>query len=99
MILVLGTVRLPPDRIDDARSAMVQMIEASRAEPGCIDYAYAVDIADPGLVRVTELWESRAALERHFATPHLQQWRSSWPRLGIGERDLSMFECDHGQPV
>ena len=62
MIVIEGTVRLPPDRIETARPAMEAMIRASRAEAGCLDYAYSLDLMDPGLVRVTERWESREAL-------------------------------------
>lgn len=99
MILVLGTFRLPPERMDDARTAMLRMIEASRAEPGCLGYSYAADVAEPGLIRVTECWADRTALDRHFGMPHLQQWRAAWPDLGIGERALFAFESGRGQPL
>ena len=34
MIIVLGTVKLAPDRLEAARPAMVKMVAAGRAEPG-----------------------------------------------------------------
>jgi quinol monooxygenase YgiN len=71
MIVIEGTVRVPPERLEAARPAMETMIRASRAEDGCLDYAYSIDVLDPGLVRVTERWESREALKAHFATPHM----------------------------
>lgn len=37
-------VRLPPDRLPAAKSAMEAMILASRAEPGCLVYGYAEDV-------------------------------------------------------
>ena len=40
MIVIEGTVRIPPENVERARAVMEQMIRASRAEPGCIDYAY-----------------------------------------------------------
>ena len=98
MIVIEGTVRLPVANIDMARPAMLAMVSASRAEEGCIDYAYAFDLVDPGLVRVTERWESRAALEAHFKTSHMAKWRQSFPALGITDRSLRLYEAD-AEPI
>jgi len=94
MIVIEGTVRIPPENLEAARPVMEQMIRASRAEPGCIDYAYAVDVFDPGLVRVTERWETRAALTAHFAAAHMATWRSFFPQLGITDRSLRLYEAN-----
>jgi quinol monooxygenase YgiN len=48
MILIVGAVRLPPEKVADARAAAARMIEATRAEDGCAYYAFAEDILDPG---------------------------------------------------
>lgn len=92
MLLIVGTVRLPPENLAAARPVMRRMVEASRAEPGCLDYGYAEDVLDPGLIHVKEVWADQAALDRHFAAPHLAEWRSAWPALGIGERKLHVYE-------
>ena len=93
MIVIEGSVRIPPENLEAARPVMEQMIRASRAEPGCIDYAYAVDVLDPSLIRVTERWESRAALTAHFAAAHMATWRSFFPQLGITDRSLRLYEA------
>lgn len=94
MIVIEGTVRVPPENVEKARPAMEQMIRASRAEPGCIDYAYSIDVLEPGLVRITERWESRAALQAHFAAAHMATWRAVFPQLGITDRSLRLYEAD-----
>lgn len=99
MLIIQGTVRLPPENLYDARAAMQEMIEASREEEGCIAYSYAEDIIDPGLVRVAEIWRDQEALEEHFASDHLEEWRANWERLGIHDRDLQVFESSGGRPV
>lgn len=78
---------------------MRRMIEASRAEDGCLDYAYAQDVLDPGLIHVTECWTDEAALERHFASPHLAQWRARWTELGFGERQLRLYTAGEARPI
>jgi len=96
MLLIVGTVRLPPGRLDDARPAMSRMIAASRAEDGCEEYSYAQDVLDAGLIHVKELWRDQAALDRHFMSEHIAAWRSTWPELGIGNRELRLYEV--GEP-
>jgi quinol monooxygenase YgiN len=99
MLIITGTFRLSAESLDSARPAMVAMVQASRAEPGCIQYSYGEDVLEPGLIRVTEHWADRASLEAHWAAPHIRAWRGAWGELGIGERDLTLFEADQGIPA
>lgn len=91
-LIIAGTVRVPPENLDRFRPHMEAMLTASRAEDGCITYSYAVDVADPGLVRVFEAWRDQAAIDAHFQTPHMAQWRAAWPQFGVSDRNLSLYE-------
>lgn len=99
MLFITGTVRLPADKLDAARPAMKRMAEASRAEKGCLEYGYAEDIFEPGLIHVKELWTDQAALDRHFTSAHIKEWRATWPSLGIGERNLRVYEVGDSRPT
>ena len=99
MLLIVGTIRLPAEKLDAARPFMKRMADASRAEEGCVDYRYAEDVFDPGLIHVKEMWTDQAALDRHFASRHIAEWRSSWPTLGIKDRDLRLFEVGEPRPT
>jgi quinol monooxygenase YgiN len=92
MLLIVGTVRLPAENLERARPAMQAMVQASRAEPGCLEYGYAEDVLVPGLIHVKELWQDQASLDAHFASRHIADWRAAWPGLSIGERDLRVYE-------
>lgn len=94
MIVIEGTVRVDPEKILVARPAMLKMITASRAEAGCIDYAYAEDLVEPGLIRVAERWQSRADLKAHFQTEHMAEWRGEIAKLGIRDRQLRLYEAE-----
>ncbi len=99
MILIVGTIRLPVGKLGEARPHMARVIEASRTEQGCIEYSYAEDLLDPGLIRVTELWQDRVVLERHFQTDHIAAWRAAWPALGIADRNLRRYEVGEPEPT
>lgn len=96
MLIIAGTFRVPSANLAAARPHMAAMIAASRAEAGCLHYSYGEDVLDPGLIRVTEHWESHAALAAHGVADAIKAWRATWPALGIGERDLTLFDADGG---
>jgi quinol monooxygenase YgiN len=91
-VLIAGTVRVPPENLERLKPHMHKMLAASRAEDGCLAYSYAVDIDDPGLIRVFEAWRDQAAIEAHFQAPHMAQWRAAWPAFGVTDRRLALYE-------
>ena len=91
-LIVAGVVRVPPENLDGLRPHMIAMMTATRAEDGCETYAYAEDVADPGLIHVFELWRDQAALDAHFKTEHLAAWRAAWPNFGVTGRALKAYD-------
>ncbi|MGA2907439.1 MAG: putative quinol monooxygenase [Terracidiphilus sp.] len=96
MLLIVGTVRLSAESIEDARPRMAAMIQASRAEAGCLEYCYAEDVLEAGLIYIKERWTNRSALDDHFKSDHLAAWRETWQSLGIRDRKLYLYEV--GEP-
>ena len=99
MLLIIGTVRLPSENLKNARLSMQQMVDASRAEDGCVEYVYAEDLFDAGLIHIKELWCDQEALNRHFESEHIKIWRETWPLFDIGERRLFLYELDEAREV
>jgi quinol monooxygenase YgiN len=98
-VIVAGTVRVPPESLEAFREHMTNMLAASRAEPGCLEYSYAVDVQDPGLVRVFEVWRDQADLEAHFRTPHMARWREAWPQFGVSDRRITTYSVASSAPI
>jgi quinol monooxygenase YgiN len=96
-IAVMGHFRLPPEQVEEARAAMARVIEATRAEPGCLAYSYAEDALDRGLIRVAELWESREQLTAHFEAPHMKRWIEERAAFGLTDRQIAAYEL--GEPA
>ena len=91
-ILIAGTVRVPPENLAAFKPHMAAMLEASRAEDGCLTYSYAEDVAEPGLVRVFEAWRDQAAIEAHFQADHMKVWRAACAEHGVFDRKLFAYE-------
>ncbi|NWG53812.1 MAG: antibiotic biosynthesis monooxygenase [Hydrogenophilaceae bacterium] len=71
MIVIQGSVRISPDKMDQVREAARAMIAATRAEDGCIAYTFAEDVLEPGLIHIIERWRDQAAITAHGKTPHM----------------------------
>jgi len=99
MIVVVGQFRFPPERMEEARPAMRRVMEATRAEDGCIEYNYGEDVLDPGLIRVSEVWESREHLAAHFKSAHMQRWIAERAELGLSGRQVTGFAAERGEPL
>jgi len=99
MILVAGTFRMPPENVAIAVGMAKRVIEATRAEDGCIAYAYAQDLLDPGLIHVAEKWRDRSALDAHFKTANMQAWITERAVLNLTERNIRIYESDDGIAV
>ncbi len=92
MIAVIGQFRMPPESMDTARPLMRRVMEATRGEAGCTEYNYAEDVLDPGLIRVSEVWDSRAQLNTHLATEHMRVWGEERIALGLSGRAITVYE-------
>jgi quinol monooxygenase YgiN len=65
-IIIAGWLDLPADKAERIILHAQHLIEAGRAETGCIAYDWALDPAKPGRVQVYEEWADEAALQGHF---------------------------------
>ena len=93
MIIVTGHVRVHPEDVDALRPHARRTLEETRKEDGCLLYAYGEDVIDPGLIRIVERWSDWAALEAHFKTPHMAEWREALSGLRVLERDVRAHEA------
>ncbi|MFM6932292.1 MAG: putative quinol monooxygenase [Novosphingobium sp.] len=91
-VIVMGEFRLPAENLEAARPAMERVITLTRAEDGCLGYAYAPDLLDPCLIRIAEKWESAEALAAHLAMPHMDEWKRVREGFGLTGRSVTMYE-------
>jgi quinol monooxygenase YgiN len=99
MLVIAGHIRIDPARREDAIRAAVEMQEATRREAGCISYSFSADLADPGLFRIFEEWESPEALRTHFAAPHMGKFQGAVAGLGVREMKVQRYEVASVGPL
>lgn len=99
VIVLAGSIRIAPGHRDQAMPHIQAIVEASRAEPGCLAYSFAFDVLDDHLVRIFEVFESADALAAHRASPHMAAWRAAWAQAGIGDRNMAHYDVADWRPI
>ena len=99
MIIVTGELRLAPENMQRVRPHMRAVIEANRAEDGCLLFAFGEDVLEPGLIRIVERWRDWDALAAHDKAPHVVAWRAALKEIGILGRDLLAHEGSDARPI
>lgn len=77
MIVVNAIIESTADDIAAMKDAIAIMEVKSRAESGCHDYTFSVELSNPNVIRVTEKWDNMASLEAHFAEPHMADFQQA----------------------
>lgn len=92
MIVVLGEVRVAEGAVATVGDAIARMETESRKEPGCHTYAFSIDVSDPTLVRITEVWEDMADLQAHFTMPHMADFTAALSRIEVKSMEVKAWE-------
>ena len=77
MIVVNGIFESDEASIAALKNALAQMEQACKAEAGCHDYTFSVELNDPTKIRLTEKWDDLDALRAHFQQPHMSIMREA----------------------
>ncbi|KUO09371.1 putative quinol monooxygenase [Streptomyces sp. DSM 15324] len=77
-VIVAGWMDYAPGERDRMLEHLAVLGHRTRAEePGCLDYAMTADPGDARRIRVYERWASQQALDAHFGTPHMKDFRAA----------------------
>ena len=93
MLVLVVSVHSSAENIAAMKEAVAAMETASRAETGCKDYTFAVELNDPDKLRITECWEDEDALKAHFATPHMATFNEAMAKAAPTQVDISCYEA------
>jgi quinol monooxygenase YgiN len=98
MIVVNAVVKTTEEEILAIQHAIGVMETASRAEPGCDDYTFSIELNDPNTLRITEKWHSIEALKAHFATPHMTAFQRTMGDHPPASLEVKFYEVKEIQP-
>lgn len=81
---VVAHLHAKPGSEGRLREVLESFVGPTRQEEGCLRYDLFVDLDHPHKFTFIEEWSSRAALEKHGQSAHIQEGRKHFPEL-LGE--------------
>lgn len=77
-----------------AAELVAEMVAATRAEDGNLEYRWGTDINDPGLIHVFEVWRDQAAIDAHMASPHMAALFGAAGDLGVTDVSFHSYPAE-----
>ena len=81
MISVIVILEVEPARIEEFAGYAREQAAISLTEPGCRRFEVSQQVDQANVFTLSELYDDEAAVDAHFASAHLAQWRE---RTGDG---------------
>ena len=91
-VRVLARITARPDKIEELRSLLLDLVKETRKEKGCISYQLLQNKADPGDFTFVEEWEDDSVIDTHFTTAHVQDAFSKAASLLAKEPDIRRYD-------
>ena len=91
MIKVIARVTSLPDKVEELKSLLLNLVEPTRREQGCISYYLLQDKTDPAEFVFIEEWANDSAIDNHMTTSHVQEAFSKAQSLFAKAPDISKY--------
>jgi quinol monooxygenase YgiN len=80
-VLLVAVFEARPDTLDELRERLLEMVELTNREPGCVQYELHTYTDRPLAFAFVETWVDQAALDLHDQTAHVRAIRADADRL------------------
>ena len=97
MIIVAGSVSVPPENSEAFMAAAADISAASRTLDGNIDYC--ISMQTPGVFRFLEIWETEEDMNAQFAAPHFGAFQAAVSELGMAGMNGKKYEITSVSPL
>jgi quinol monooxygenase YgiN len=89
MIIVAGHVTVDPEQRESYLAGFASVVEKARQADGCLDFAMAADLLDPGRLNLFERWASREAVEAFRRKAPRHRHRAAMRSVSVAEYDVA----------
>jgi quinol monooxygenase YgiN len=92
IVTVIATFHASPGQEQALREALVALVAPTRQEEGCLNYDLHVYQDEPGKFLFHENWISRAHLDAHLASTHIQALLPHVDHLCVTRPEITLWE-------
>lgn len=88
---VIARIKARTDKVDELRSVLNSLVDATQKEPGCLSYHLLQNNDDPTDYAMVEEWESKNALEVHLSAKAFKDAQTKLPGLVAAKADIRLY--------
>jgi quinol monooxygenase YgiN len=90
-LTVIATFEARPGKETDLRAALTALLEPTRKEAGCQNYDLHEAVENPAKFLFHENWTSKAHLEVHLKSAHIQKLLPRIEELCTGSPEITLW--------
>ena len=97
-VIMCARFQARPEKLEELKSRLLEMVDLTTKEPGCLFYDLHVDRDNPTIFYFLEGWKDSEALAFHDKTPYVQAIIKDAPNLtvdGITVNFMSKISPSH----
>lgn len=98
MLYVFGGIPVDPARIEEVTAEAARFEALCNEEEGCIEYSLAWRAAEPGFLRLLEVWDSKEAHAVHTGQPHVLAWTAFISGAALAPPTFTKYIVDVIEP-
>ena len=91
-LTVVATFQARPGKEAGLRAALIGLLAPTRNEAGCLSYEVHQAVDDPARFLFHENWTSKAHLDAHLQSPHVQALLPRMDELCVNFPEVTMWE-------
>jgi quinol monooxygenase YgiN len=92
VITVVASFQAKPGEEKALREVLTALVEPTKKEDGCLEYDLHVSCDNPAKFLFHENWVTKAHLDVHAASPHLQELPKKLEGLCLGQPEITLWE-------
>lgn len=92
MIIALGDVYVQMPRLAEVRELMLVTQARVREQPGCISYAFAESLEDPGHFVLVQQWRDQGALDEHYRSQAFAEYQAQVAEQLVRTSELRLHQ-------
>lgn len=92
MIIALGDVYAQIPRLAEVRELMRATQARVREQPGCVSYAFAESLEEPGHFMLVQQWRDQEALDEHYRSQAFADYQAQVAEQLVRASELRLHE-------
>ncbi|MEY8118422.1 putative quinol monooxygenase [Falsihalocynthiibacter sp. BN13B15] len=76
-LTIVANIKANPDQVELVKAELLKLIDATRAEAGCVNYDLHQDNENPSHFMFYENWDTRELWQTHLNAPHIGAYKKA----------------------